>query len=97
MLVDRSFATTWCSAFNIDRNGVSKDAGTCFNIARIAAKPGEILVGDSTYQEIQGQIPTEALPPQPLKGKREPVKVYRVLQSVITGEEPAAPAPPPPA
>ncbi len=55
------------------------------------AKPGEILLGDTTFQEIQGQIPTETLTPQPLKGKREPVKVYRVLQSIISGEEPSNP------
>ncbi len=48
-----------------------------------SAKPGEILVGESTFHQIEGQIPVEPLPPQPLKGKREPVPVFRVLESVI--------------
>ncbi len=47
------------------------------------AGPGEILLGDSTYQQVQSHIAAESLPPLQLKGKREPAKVYRVLRKAF--------------
>lgn len=42
------------------------------------AGPGEILLGESTWQQVRSEVPAERLQPMPLKGKREPVAVYRV-------------------
>lgn len=42
------------------------------------AGPGEILLGESTWQQVQAVVAAEALPPLALKGKRAPPRVYRV-------------------
>jgi len=39
----------------------------------------EILIGPETYQQIQGEIDVEPLPPQMFKGKSQPIVVYRVI------------------
>ena len=44
------------------------------------AGPGEILLGESTWLQVNDHIECDPLPPLPLKGKREPAKVYRVAQ-----------------
>lgn len=43
------------------------------------AGPGEVIISDSIYEQIQRKVAVEALPPQELKGKSEPVKIYKVL------------------
>jgi adenylate cyclase len=44
------------------------------------AGPGEILVGERTYELVQGsQMAFEELPPVRLKGKQQPVPLYRAL------------------
>jgi class 3 adenylate cyclase len=48
-----------------------------------AAAAGEIVVGEATWARLEG-VPGEPLPPLRLKGKRHPVRAWRV--------EPAAPA-----
>jgi len=58
--------------------------GDTINVAArltASAGPGEILLGESTSQQISSQVATEPLPPLPLKGKREPARVYRVARS----------------
>jgi class 3 adenylate cyclase/tetratricopeptide (TPR) repeat protein len=42
------------------------------------AKTGEILVGHETYRQSEGHFEFEKLEPAKLKGKSEPVSVYRV-------------------
>lgn len=43
------------------------------------AGPSEILIGRPTYEAIRDRIDAQALPPAMLKGKSEPVEVFRVL------------------
>jgi len=43
------------------------------------AGPGEIIISGVIYEQIQDMVAVEALPPQELKGKSEPVKIYKVL------------------
>jgi len=43
------------------------------------AGAGEILLGETTWKCVQAEIDAESLPPLPLKGKREPAHVFRVL------------------
>jgi class 3 adenylate cyclase len=43
------------------------------------AKPGEILVGPKTYQQAEGYFTFKDLDPVRVKGKAEPLPVYRVL------------------
>jgi predicted ATPase len=43
------------------------------------ADPGEILVSESTSRLVQGYVRLEALPPVQVKGKTEPVSVYKII------------------
>jgi class 3 adenylate cyclase/tetratricopeptide (TPR) repeat protein len=49
-----------------------------------AAGPGEILIGDSTYRLVRDAVLVEPLEPLELKGKAEPMTVWRVL-GVVSG------------
>jgi len=42
------------------------------------AKGGEILISDTTYQKLSGEIDVELLPPASVKGINEPITVYRI-------------------
>jgi class 3 adenylate cyclase len=44
-----------------------------------SANPGTILVSDATRNQLGGDIEVEALPPIMIKGKPEPMAVYRLL------------------
>ena len=43
------------------------------------AQPGQILVSQSTWAEVQDHLPGQALPAMQLKGKSEPVPVFEIL------------------
>jgi class 3 adenylate cyclase/tetratricopeptide (TPR) repeat protein len=43
------------------------------------AEPGSVLISESTWRMIQGEVQVEALAPTQVKGKAEPVQVYRLL------------------
>jgi len=65
------------------KNGTHGVAGDPINLAsRLSslAKSGEILVGPHTYRQAEGHFTFERLEPITLKGKTDPVKVYRVLE-----------------
>ncbi len=56
--------------------------GDTVNVAaRLTAKAaaGEILLGESTWRQVRSQVSAEPLAPMTLKGKREPVMVYRAI------------------
>ncbi len=56
--------------------------GDCVNVASRLnglAGPGEIIISNSVYEKISDMIAVEALPPQEIKGKSEPIDVFRVL------------------
>jgi class 3 adenylate cyclase/tetratricopeptide (TPR) repeat protein len=58
-------------------------AGDTINLAsRLSglAKPGEILVGESTHLQSKGTFSFEGLQPASVKGKAEPVIPYRLLE-----------------
>jgi len=42
------------------------------------ARGGEILISDSTFQQLPGEIEVETLPSANVKGVNEPIAVYRV-------------------
>lgn len=52
------------------------------------AGPGEIIIGRATYDLVKGRFNIQHLPPAQLKGKAEPVEVFRVLG--MPGEAPVA-------
>jgi adenylate cyclase len=43
-----------------------------------AAGGGEIIIAESTYEQIKDSIKAEKLPPITVKGKTKPVSIYRV-------------------
>jgi class 3 adenylate cyclase len=43
-----------------------------------AAGPGEIIIGEATYEETKNEIIAEKLEPISVKGKSKPVSIYRV-------------------
>jgi len=43
------------------------------------AAPGDILISESTSRLVQGAVRLEALPPVQVKGKTEPVSIYKVV------------------
>ena len=47
------------------------------------AKPGQVLVSESVYEEVAGRIPLEPMGEISVKGKSKPVKIY---QLAATGE-----------
>ncbi len=47
------------------------------------AKPGEILVGQDTYLQAGGYFTFEKMEPTKVKGKTEPVPVYRVVEEKV--------------
>jgi class 3 adenylate cyclase/tetratricopeptide (TPR) repeat protein len=64
-------------------------AGDTINLAsRLSglAQPGEILVGEATYLQSNGAFSFERLQPASVKGRAEPVTLYRLLEKK---EEPA--------
>jgi class 3 adenylate cyclase/tetratricopeptide (TPR) repeat protein len=45
-----------------------------------AAQPGEILIGEPTHRLVASAVSAEDVGPLTLKGKREPVRAFRVLE-----------------
>jgi adenylate cyclase len=43
------------------------------------AKPGEVIIAESTYRRVRDFFDVALLPPTPVKGKREPLRVFSVL------------------
>ncbi|MBW1900484.1 MAG: HAMP domain-containing protein [Deltaproteobacteria bacterium] len=56
--------------------------GDCVNMASRLnglAGPGEIIISGSVRENLSGMIALEELPPQEIKGKTGPVKIFKVL------------------
>ncbi len=51
------------------------------------ALPGQIVIGQATYQQVQGQFACEPLGEVQFRGKRQTIRAYRVV-----GGAPGAPA-----
>jgi len=45
------------------------------------ANPGEVIISESTYQEVKDEIECEKLKAVMVKGKKEPIEMYRALRS----------------
>jgi len=56
------------------------------------AQPGEVLISEYTYELVKDVVEAERLPPIKVKGKKEPVVVYRVLGMLEeAGQHPSLP------
>jgi class 3 adenylate cyclase/tetratricopeptide (TPR) repeat protein len=60
-------------------HGVSGDTINLASRLSGIAKPGEILVGETTYHQSEGAFSFDKLEPVSLKGKAEPVTPYRLI------------------
>src|SRR5262249_47225952 len=47
------------------------------------ATPGDILISESTSRLVQGAVRLEALAPVEVKGKTEPVSIYKVIGTLL--------------
>jgi len=63
--------------------GVTGDTVNVASRLSTLAKPGEILVGQDTYHQAEGHFTFEKLEPTRVKGKTEPVAVYRVVEEKV--------------
>jgi class 3 adenylate cyclase/tetratricopeptide (TPR) repeat protein len=64
-------------------SGETFATGDAVNVAarfEQAASPGEILVGAETLRLVRDAVSVEAVEPLELKGKREPVRAFRLLE-----------------
>jgi len=63
--------------------------GNTVNVASrleaFVAKPGGIVIGESTFLAVEGRFPTQYLGEQTLKGIQQPVKAYQVLIPPLVG------------
>ncbi len=59
--------------------GITGDAVILAKGLQGLANPGEILIGPETYQQTAGYFSFHPLELQHVKGKKEPIKVYKVL------------------
>ncbi|MDY6792397.1 MAG: adenylate/guanylate cyclase domain-containing protein [Thermodesulfobacteriota bacterium] len=66
-------------------HGLTGDAINLASRIEGLAKPGEILLGESTYQQAQGYFKFKNMEPAQVKGKTEPVQAYKVV-SVLDQE-----------
>ena len=69
---DRPFQLEW---------SMSRGRGDSVNVAarlQGLAKPGEVLVSETTYRQVKGKVLATPMEPMTLKGKRIPVGVYRI-------------------
>ena len=63
--------------------GESFVSGDAVNVAarlEQAAEPGEILVGEVTYRMVRDIVSAEPVPPLTIKGKRDPVAAWRLVE-----------------
>jgi class 3 adenylate cyclase/tetratricopeptide (TPR) repeat protein len=60
-------------------HGVSGDTINLASRLQSLAKKGEILVGHDTYTQAEGHFSFESMEPATVKGKADPVQVYKVL------------------
>ena len=59
-------------------HGVAGDTVNLASRLQSLAKKGEILVGHDTFRQAEGHYSFEAFKPMAVKGKSEPVKIYKV-------------------
>lgn len=62
-----------------DFTAIGSHVNLCARLCSLAG-PGEILLGESTYQEVQDFVAAERLAPHQLKGFTDPVQVYRIAR-----------------
>lgn len=69
------------------RHGLTGDSINLAKRLTGLAKDGEVLIGADTYTQVLGYFTVEAQPPTSVKGKFEPVNVYKVLSVKDTPEK----------
>src|SRR5436309_5343175 len=82
-LAARAGVLTGEAAVTIGATGQGMVAGDIVNTAsrlQSAAEPGTVVVGEDTYRASMDAVAFEALGPIDVKGRDEPVAVYRALR-----------------
>jgi adenylate cyclase len=63
----------------VDYTVVGNTVNVASRLEAFVAKPGDIVIGESTHGSLRGRFPTQFLGEQTLKGILRPVKAYQVL------------------
>jgi predicted ATPase/class 3 adenylate cyclase len=61
-------------------SGISADVLNVTDRLQKAAEPNEILLGDSTFRQVRDAVDADRIGPLTLKGKAEPVTLYRFIR-----------------
>ena len=83
LAVSLSFRTGVNTGEVVAGEGETLVTGDAVNVAarlEQAAPPGGILIGAETYRLVRNAVTAEAVAPLEVKGKREPVSAYRLLE-----------------
>jgi class 3 adenylate cyclase/tetratricopeptide (TPR) repeat protein len=78
--VNTGFAIT--GQFDFEKASAPHITGDAVNVASrlcVLAKPGETLVGQTTFEQAGGFFDFEPQPPVEVKGKTQPIQAYRLL------------------
>src|SRR4030095_10757202 len=67
-----------CDSLRMDYSAVGDTTNLASRLQQVA-EPGTILVSESTTRLVQGTVRLEALTPVEVKGKTEPVPIYKVI------------------
>lgn len=79
-LVAGYIGSTRTMSYSVIGDSVNTAARLCS-----AAKAGDIIISDKTYQRVREQFTTMALEPIKVKGKSKPLRVYKVVAYKSSG------------
>ena len=65
----------------VDYTVLGNTVNVAARLEELVAKPGDIVIGDETYRQIEGKFPTESLGEISLKGLSKAIPAFRVLRS----------------
>jgi len=69
------------------KHGVVGDVVNLAARLQAAASVGSVLIGEETFRALGAQASVEPMPPLAVKGKREPVRSYVLLDLVPNQED----------
>lgn len=75
MMIAGYMGSTQAMSYTVIGDTVNLGARLC-----AAAQPGEILINGDAWKGLKGRVDGMGLPPIMVKGKREPVEIYRILR-----------------
>lgn len=69
------------SKLRVDYTVLGNTVNVAARLEEKVATPGDIVIGDTTYRQLAGRIPTQTLGEIQLKGLSQPIAAHRVVRS----------------